>query len=772
MSPASSPSRDITELFSRRRGINVPSDQKDLLNGPGSWAVELNNQPHSRAHIPGHVLETVKANYVARKLNLQERTPSSKKRRASPKLFASSKRMRNGDATTPKPDFEKPPASSPERSIPWSPSPPRQTPGLEKSKEPESIASLIGATTQSSIVHETPKTDTEGPAPQRTFIPLVENPPSSEESEDDLETRIPDAQPHPHALINRTALPAKPTVPSPLSTNRTMATPPCAQPSNPTQAIVPDTIITNKGSLEENASLGNDQPKTRLTFKPISIGDVGKKRKKSHNEKERLPPTIMPPVIDSSYPSSDSVIPNTYNLNVPTTQESIRESIEGNEEDEPTDNIEEIVPSTNNQSLIVERHSAQLPRSAIKSELLETEGTSNKVEKLAQQPVTPSQMGSPNTTPLSTSRSQLRVQLPLSAPLRIAPGAPLEPYDMFVQQYPAYAGDDGGRKLPGTKLNFVTACVYLNYLRSNRLLRDCLYDDFIRAFPCYYKKYVDHSGESSLYAIDWFNEQTEPAAYDKYLVNRGNLGHILRSYPEEFARVNETYLKGKEREREDERERQKRKQKQKKDESLIIYTSSEDEGDLEEDRDPSSPVSRLTNHSSHRIVESLGPITAIESDRDIELPRMPLAPQLNSTKRKASIASIEEVEVRPKPVTKPQLLHSTRPRRVLSQGQPPRSSRAGGIQTQAPPPPSPKIPQTSMLPPSTLGTSATKPKALKHLPYFDKIPSSSPGSSTPARRTKEQLDRMRKAFIKSNDGMKRVSGTKAWSARSSSGRAE
>ncbi|KAM0345525.1 hypothetical protein ACHAPU_006452 [Fusarium lateritium] len=642
MSPASSPSRDITELFSRRRGINIPSDQKDLLDGPGSWAVQLNNQPHSRAHIPGHVLETVKASYVARKSNIQERTPKQKERRLSPELFASSKRTRNGDATTLKPDFEKPPASSPERSIPWSPSPPRQTPGRDNSKELESIASLIGPTTQSSIVHETPKTGTEGPTPQRTFMLLVQNPPSSEEPEDDLETRIPDAQPHHHALINRTALPAKPTVPSPLSTNRTMATPPCAQPSNSTQAVVPDTITANKGTLEENASPGNGQSKTRLTFKPISIGDVGKKRKKSHNEKERLPPTIMPPVIDSSYPSSDSVIPNTYSLNVPTTQESIRESIEGNEEDEPADNVEEIVPSTNDQSTAVERQYTQLQISGIKSEPLKTgQGTSNKMETLARQPVTPLQMGSPNTTPLSTSRSRLGGHLPPSASLRIAPGASLEPYDIFVRHYPAYAGDDGGRKLPGTVSTFITACVYLNYLRSNRLLRDCLYDDFIRAFPCYYKKYVDHSGESPLYAIDWFNEQTDPAAYDKYLVNRGNLSHILRSYPEEFARVNETYSKEKEREREREREER---EKQKKDEKLIIYTSSEDEGNLEENCGPLSSVSRLRNHSSHRSVKSLQSITAIVGDMDIELPRMPPAPRSNSMKRKASMASIEEVE--------------------------------------------------------------------------------------------------------------------------------
>jgi hypothetical protein len=487
---------------------------------------------------------------------------------------------------------------------------------------------------------------------------------------------------------------------------------------------------------------------------------MGKKRKKGHNEKERLPPTIMPPEIESSQipTSSDSFIPNTYNHNGPATRELIRESIEGNEEDETADNIEEIVPSTYDQSLIVDRPSTHHQRPAIKLEPLEMEQRPpNKDNQAAQEPITPSQMGPSKMVPLSTSHRRLGGQLQPSTPLCIAPGAPLKPYDVFVQHYPAYTSDDDGQKLSGTKLRFITACVYLNYLRPKRLLRDCLYDDFIRAFPCYYKKYVDRTRVSVMVAIDWFNKQKNPPVYNKYLVNRSNLSHILRSYPEEFAKVNKLYSR-------------------KDGDQVSIYTSSEDEGDVGENRRPSSSVSRPSNHEHERkSAESLQPIITVESDMDIDLPEMIPALRSNSNKRKSSMVSPEETEAKSRPVraTKPAPPSFSKSRKILSQVLPPHSSRAHGVQTQAPPPPSPKIPQTSMLPPSTVGTSATRPKSIRPLKrYFSNVPSSSPGNSAPAGRTKEENERLRKHFRKSMEGTKRMNGSNSWGMRSSSGRTD
>ncbi|KAF4447433.1 hypothetical protein F53441_9044 [Fusarium austroafricanum] len=731
MSPTPSPERDITELFSRPRITNIPSDQKDLLESPDSWAVELKNTPHGLSQIPGHVLETVKSTYLAKKEVIQERTPISKKRSGSPAPSARSKRIRNGPSGSPKSDHQNPQQSSPERHVSWSPS--QSPPRHNQEKEPERMPS--------SIVHETPKPNFTAP-PVRTLIPVVENPPSSAETEDDLETRIPDAQPHLNAPINRTAVRSNPIAPSPLSSNSAMATPPCAQPSNPTQAVVPNTVVGNKGSLLGNDSPRNGGSRPRLKFKPIPMDDdLGKKRKKSHNEKERLAPTIIPPVIvDSSIPtSSDPVIPFTGN--VAATQESIVKSIEGNEEIETVDNVEEVVPSTSLQGLNVEPPTNHRPETVVKLEPFDpNKKTTNNGCEPTQRPTTPSHMGPSKMATSANSSKHLSSQMaakksPLPAPPHIAPGAPIEPYDAFVQQYPDYPNDDSSRKLPGTKLNFITACVYLNYLRPKRLLRDCLYDDFIRAFPCYYREYVDRAGMTAMVAIDWFNKQKDPPAYDKYLVNRGNLSHILRSYPEEFTQANEMVYKRAE------------------GDVLSIYTSSEDEGDFEEHHDPSSSGSRPSHHSSNRRGVESPPIATVESDMDIDLPEMPAAPLSTSSRRKSSMASANGLEVTLKPVPAPKPTKprpsSSKSRNMPSQTRPLQSSRAREILTQPPPPPSPKITQSSMLPPSTYETSAMKSRAPRPSQYFNKIAASNQSKSTPVRRSSKDLAKLREHFRKS-----------------------
>ena len=383
MSPASSPSRDVTELFSRRRGINIPSEQKNLLEKQDSWAVDLQNQRHGLVNIPGSVLEGAKAAYLAQKKRSQQQTPQGKKRGASPGPSGSSnrKRMRNGDGNTSVSgsNFDKPPHSSPEREIPWSPSPSR-----DQIEDSTSIQAAINTTTQSSIAHENPKTTTVGPPP-RTSRPMLA-PPLSDDSEDDMETRIPDAQPLRNVPINRIAVRSHPSQSTTQSTGP-MATPPCAQPSNPTQSMIPETVMANRAPPKANGSPGKGR--ARIVFKPIDVDDVGRKRKRSHPEKERLAPTIMPPVIDSSMPSSESCIPNTYC--VPTTQESIRESIEGNEEDdedESNDQIEEIIPSTNDQEVPMKRTPNRRPASAIKPKPVpEIRNTANQNGPTVQQEV-------------------------------------------------------------------------------------------------------------------------------------------------------------------------------------------------------------------------------------------------------------------------------------------------------------------------------------------------------------------------------------------------
>ncbi|KAL4730785.1 hypothetical protein ACLX1H_002824 [Fusarium chlamydosporum] len=710
MSPASSPLRDVTELLSRRRAINIPSDQKNLLEGHDSWAVDLRNQPHGLVHIPGHVLETTKA-ALAHKRKSQGQTPRSKKRSASPVASVSSKRMRNGTTSVTKSNLEEPPQSSPESLLSWPQSPPRDRP-----KNTDSIQIALDTTTQSSIVHETPKINSAGSGlpqhlPQRAPIALFENPAVSDESEDDMETRIPDAQPLRNAPINRTAVRSNPAVPSPQSAGKSVATPPCAQPSNSTQFSASDTAVSNKTPPKENESPGKGKP--RFVFKPIDVDDIGKKKKKNHPEKERLAPTIIPPVFDSSIPaSSDSIIPYTYN--VPTTQESIRESIEdkegkeGNGKEEMADQVDEIIPSSNEQEIVVEQAPKSRPASNFNPKLLPTTNNAAKqngalVQRLAQkqqaqkqqvqqqveqqqvqQPTTPPKMAPPKrTAPANSDKhavSHVAEESHLPASLCIAPGATQEPFDVFVQYYPDYASGDGGRVAAGTKLHFITACVYLNYLRSKHLLRDYLYDEFIRAYPRYYKEYMRSTRRPAMFAITWFNKQKGPPVFNKYLVHRGNLSHIMRSYPEEFSKVNEIIYK------------------KKGGDELSIYTSSEDEGETSEDqeppnsvprnskiRDPSTPVPRTSNG---RTVGALQPVGTIESDMDMDLSQI-LPTHASSSLRRSSPASTKETEQdmpldfapSMRPEQRPALPSSPKARRNTLQAQP-ESSRGKDIMTQ------------------------------------------------------------------------------------------
>ncbi|RKL45976.1 hypothetical protein BFJ72_g2885 [Fusarium proliferatum] len=736
MSPKSSPDRDITELFNRHRVTNIPSDQRALLERPDSWAVELENTPHGLSHLPGHVLETVKVTYIAKKHAIQEHTPISKKRIGSPITSTPNKRQRNGITSTPRSDHVKPPQSSPERAVSWSP-----TPEPIPSKDADCVAvAIVGHNTQSSIVHETPKPGPGFGRPQRPNAkPILENPPSSAETEDDLETRIPDAQPLHNGSVNKTAVRSKPTAPSPLSTNRTMATPPCAQPSNTAPTVVPNTENIRR----------SESPKTRrLRFKPIVLDSWERNRKKGCNEKDRLPPTIMPPkVIDDSMPtSSDSIIPFT---GIPITQESvrdIRESIEM-KEDETMGNVEEVVPSTN-------FHGSTADRPMV-------DGTDKKPSaesKPIQQPTTSSQIGSSKTTAATNPQPQINDQMVKEESLApvplIAPGAPLEPYEAFVQQYPDYPGENGGDKLPGTKSNFIYACVYLNYLRPRKQLRDCLYDEFIRAYPCSYGEYVKRSRIEPMVAIKWFNQQTGPLVYNKYLVNRGNLSHILRSYPEEFARANELVSKKSEDDAGGD--------------DLMIYTSSEDEGDLDED-DSQRSVSPPSQRSSEReSVESPQPIATIENDMEIDPPEIPSAPPSISSKGRPSLASTNDLEIisRPVPTAKPITPAQSKIRRQnpASEKRPLQSSRAQEILTQPPPPTSPQMPQTSMLPPSTIGGSAINSTAPRHSQYFKRI-SEDLRKATPKQRSAKDLEKLREHF-------RRSKGTGAQDRRSSSGRFE
>ncbi|RSL70970.1 hypothetical protein CEP53_001687 [Fusarium sp. AF-6] len=744
MSFTSSPPEDVADLFRRRNLTNIPRDQKELLEDTDSWAVDLKNTPHGLAHVPGHVLQTVKEAYMAQKTATDNSTPKSRKRNGSAVASTSSKRIRNGITNTPREDSEESAQSSPEREISWEPSPTR--PGPSKA-----IHVAINATTvQSSMIQETPKA-VRDPPPKRP----CPSGPSEDESDNELETEIPQGMPQPGAAVNRTAARPEPAAPFPMPvSNKPMATPPCAQPSNPTQVTIPNTVDAPRETCQELAA--NKKQQSRRKFKSINLGDT---EKKVHHMPNRLPATKTFATIDSSIPtSSDSIIPGT--LKVTATQDSVIPSIEGNEsdhdanesmrsDDEPP--LEE--PSNQEGESIMQSIEAHEVRQSAKTPIKQE----SERPVTAQQPDSQTQM---ETSPALVNGRQ-ESQSKVCPPLCIGPSASKEPYEVFLHHYPLFAQDDWGRKEAGTKMSFVIACVYLNWLRRRKKLRDYLYDDFIRAFTEDYKEYVESSRDKqkTLVAIEWFNKLSEKPIYSQYVVNRGNLSYILKSYPEEVAKASMTMMKA---------------------DDISIYTSSDFESDSDHDDDvvsvPSAPSDRMSQlWRSKGGAKQPAPLNTDEA-MDVDAPATPvLSKPVASRQPSSKVSEKSRLKPRPmaapappstsrpqKPIVKAPPPFSSRPREPLTQAPPPVSSRPREILTQAPAPPSPQIPRTSMAPPSTIATPSTRSRAPRTSQYFERL-SSSMLSATPGGRSAEERARLREHFRRRS-----LNGTDARSTRSSS----
>ncbi|KAM5355265.1 hypothetical protein ACJ41O_001911 [Fusarium nematophilum] len=730
MSLSSSPSRDVTNLFRRRNVTNIPADQRELLEKPDSWAVDARNRPHGLANIPGHVLKTAKEAYTIRKAASGNPQPLSRKRSGSPAASASSKRLRSSVTATPRQDpSNRPPSTSPERQISWSPSPNAPSPS------PSSIHVAFNSTVQSSIVRETPKTAPVAARPQRNPLPSL---PSSDGPEPDLETELPQALPRPDVSINRTANRLNPTAPSPISsTNRVMATPPCAQPVHPTQPVIPSTVAADKQIGQGQATPGKRRSRK---FKVIEFDDT---EKKVHHPPNRLPTTKTFATVESSIPtSSDSIIPNTYKA--PPTQDSVIQSIE---ENEPVHNNGETARSDADRSSVA--RSSRRTKETILQSIEESDADKDiQTPKKQNGEKTAAAKRPNNSKEVENQRKSLRPRQtpttepdPRPPPLLIGPSETLEPFAVFLRHYPEYTAEHYG-----TKGTFVNACVYLNYLRRRNMLRDVLYDDFIRAFTDDYSAYLDtvKPGQKPMVAIEWFNKQPEPVLYDKVVVDRSNLSYILKYYFEEVARANKAMMQ---------------------DDDISIYTSDSEAyydhnrlsgGDAVSDR-----ASHEQGHGGTGVEATQEAPLSLDGGMEIDSPKTPTVPHPEPRKEPPSSSKVAE-KSRPAP-TPPS---SSRPRKAPTQAPPPFSSRPRDILTQAPPPPSPQIPTTSMAPPSTIATPVAK-RAPRSSQYLDRL-ASSRLSATPGGRTAAERAKLREHFLK----RKSLGGNKPRSVRHSSSRVE
>ncbi|KAK7416320.1 hypothetical protein QQX98_005264 [Neonectria punicea] len=482
MSLASSPPRDVVEMLTRRNLTSIPTDQQKLLEEPNSWAIDLKNKPHGLANVPGHVLETAKQAYIAQKK--AERGPRSPPSTQGP----TQTRTRSGSRGS------SPPASTPSPNHSnvrrtqngHSGSPPLSSPEkpIRWSQSPIRDLPLPRIAAESSIIRETPKAPMA--PPPRPVAPFSF--PSSDGPEEDLEVELPQPQVHQDDPINRAAARLQATVQSPIPSGTwTMDTPPCAQPTHASQRVIPNTVVAEPAARDIPP-----EPRRERRMKAIQFND--QTPRKFQAGMNRLAPTKTFSEIDSSISTSpSSVIPATFEE--PLTQGFILQSVEVAKEmdiddddyDQENDDMEVIIEQSQVQASVAGSHQSQ--------------------------------------------RSAQSIPPPL--PPQISPTADIEPFQAFKIAYPTYT-----EKYSGTLWEFIKACVSLNWLRKRSQLRECLYDDFIRAFADY-QDYVSNArpGREAVVAVEWFNNLLGPAIFNNMMVTKENLSYILDSYPKEVAKA-------------------------------------------------------------------------------------------------------------------------------------------------------------------------------------------------------------------------------------------
>lgn len=103
----------------------------------------------------------------------------------------------------------------------------------------------------------------------------------------------------------------------------------------------------------------------------------------------------------------------------------------------------------------------------------------------------------------------------------------LKPFEAYREAYPAYHG---------TLTDFINACISLEYIQRQDLMRDLLYDDFIHTWVEGYVGYVAKYGDGALPANQWFNRLGGGVEFDKMVITRKNLHLVPGAYPKAYPK--------------------------------------------------------------------------------------------------------------------------------------------------------------------------------------------------------------------------------------------
>ncbi|KAL7793225.1 hypothetical protein V8C37DRAFT_378835 [Trichoderma ceciliae] len=470
-----SPARDVTKLMGRRTLSNIPKDQRSLLEGENSWAVDVKGGPHGVATVPGHVLETLKEAFIRLRDEEEEESPEEEGNPGLPPT-TNDRDERNGPplGSTPARSGSVP-LSSPERPIAWSPS-------IAGSGHHAEISD------PGSPADETPAVPLPAPLTQPQLAQVHGTPtpgPSSSVSEpEDLEMELPQAQENREPPINRIATQIHLAAASQDLTNivtsmtTTTDTPPCAQPrvpsalytssETPTSSVLPTDPIHRRPRRMKPIHFGQDSP--------IAAGPPT----------DQAPFTRMPPMRTIPGPNNQTSTSSSSVTSAPDNDRRKESSQDANPQSRTSRHLDEI---------------NSLPHDG------------REASPLWRRPMN------------QLYRIQAAVDVPISEHM--------EPYGAYTATYPDYATVHSGNIRC-----FIQACILLRMFQDDRAIREYLYDDFIRAWSGGYLKYANNAGpgQTPLPAIEWFNMLQGPILFNRMCVNKGNIDTVLNAYPEEVAR--------------------------------------------------------------------------------------------------------------------------------------------------------------------------------------------------------------------------------------------
>lgn len=493
-----SPRQNVSELLSRKRITVVPKDQQALHEHPNSWATNLKSQSADWVPVPDHVLQSARDAFVRAKRKRESGL-------ASP-LLASRTTDRNVQGSSP------PPSDSPDKgSQPALPQAsleiselrppqssivnetPRRIPAMGPPPKPriaESVESPVEAAQDTGINAEMELETNELPTASRSshvrFRPNVDCDFPSSWSEEDLEMQLPQAQVD-QPQLNQHPTDSNPsTSSSSLRESQALNAPPCAQPS---QQVVLNTPVEQPPSPKAPLNVKRQRRMKSIDWdrctKPRSAADSTK------NHQRMAPTKTFSPVAvtSSNSTTSSSIIPASFQ--------------------EPPEFSD--VPADRRTS----HHSASSANESFQDDEAEA-ATSAKV---AQEP----------SNPRAASPKQQALTVLHSIEMHAPDPQDLTPYALYTSTYPSYVAE-----YSGSLWSFVKACMCLEYLHKTCSLRDCLWDEFIRAFSAGYLSYVENHRDP-IPAIEWFNNLEGTPNYTSMVVSRTSLSKVMSAYPEKVA---------------------------------------------------------------------------------------------------------------------------------------------------------------------------------------------------------------------------------------------